>query len=165
MKRTLSFGLAAVALASLSATPVIAQSDKPDDISGAWRFQTVLFDGDCTMSGAVRFSPAKAAGTFNCALIVETHCRTRDDQLYEYWRVKETCGAKKTGKQVIIQARIDRIESAQWLGKELAKDERANYSPDDFTLTLTNPDEMRGLLHDRVRRVAVKVWRETEKLS
>lgn len=165
MTRTRPIGLAALLCVLLIAAPVSASPPETADIGGAWRFKTSAFEGACTMSGGVSFTPAAKAGAYSCALIVETHCRNLQDGLYEYWRVKETCSATRNGAALSIKGRIDRVEDATWFGQKYSAAERAGYAPDNFTVTIISDSEMRGALHDTIRKLDVRLWREEEKLS
>ena len=136
------------------------------DLSGPWRFKSGAFDDDCTMSGGIRLTPAREAGAYSCAMIVETHCRNANDGLYEYWRVKETCTAKQTGQRVQITGKIERVEEASMSGQKLTGSDLTTYVPDNFELTIQpGAEEMNGHMVDRLRRVSARVWREAELVS
>lgn len=144
----------------------IGQQGTAADLSGPWRFKSGTFDGDCTMSGGIRLSPAREAGSYACAMIVETHCRNPDDGLYEYWRVKQTCTAKQTGQRVQITGKIERVEDATLDGQKLTGADLSTYVADSFELTIKpGAEEMNGQMVDRVRRVSARVWREAELVS
>jgi hypothetical protein len=114
----------------------------------------------------VRFSPSGAAGAYACKLTVETRCSSREDGVYEYWRVAQSCTAKKTGDRVQINSRIDRVESATWLGKEMPAEAKKGYQPDNFDLTLSrDKPEMNGRLFDPIRVLNTRMWRDVELVS
>lgn len=157
-------GLLAPAFIAAGLSSASAQASG-NDISGQWRFRSASFEDDCIASGAITLRPAKS-GAFDCAFVIETHCKYATDKVQEYWRVSETCTAKQTGFRVQVTSRIGKIEAATYFGKAIPASEQPNYMPDNFDLMLKpSGAEMTGHLFDPIRRVPMRFWREAELMS
>jgi hypothetical protein len=157
--------LLATSAVFLCATPSATAQKSQADISGQWRFKSSLFEDDCTMTGTISFVPAKS-GAFACSFVIETSCKYNTDRMQEYWRVSQTCVAKKTGDRVQITSRIGQIEAASYFGAPHTTSARAAYMPDNFDLRLNSSGaEMTGHLFDPSRKVPMRLWREGELLS
>lgn len=165
MTRTRLPAIGALLSVLILAAPVSAAPPEAADISGAWRFKTSVFDDDCVMSGGISLAPPAKAGAYTCSMIVETHCRNPQDGLYEYWRVRETCTGTRKGAALSVTGRIARMEEATWFGKRHPAADEPGYTADNFTVTIVSDSDMRGKLHDAIRRLDVRLWREEERLS
>lgn len=157
--------LASMSATLLGATPPAHAQPVLDDISGPWSFKSASFDDDCTMTGTVTFAAAKT-GAISCSFVIETRCTYGSGKVQEFWRVNESCTARKTGRRLQVTSRVNKVEIANYLGKPMSSAERQNYLADNFDLMLSgDAAEMVGRVFDPLRRVAMRLWRPRELVS
>lgn len=139
---TLAAFAAAAALAVALGGAASAKPAAPDPIVGAWSFKTAVYGPDCTLVGDMQISPGKTAGAYTCRFEARETCRP--------WKARatQTCQAVRTASGALS------ISSA------VVASEGTSYRPDDFTLDVLGPSEMRGAMSS-VYRAPVVFSRKT----
>jgi hypothetical protein len=137
------------------------------DITGRWLFETGKFDTSeyrdgCIMTGEIMIRSTPVSSLHSCTFTIETICKQAGREA-EYYRVRQSCTAMKTGAKVMIASKITQIEETRLRGEVVPL---TGYSADMFDLTLSpNGVEMTGHQHDVVRRVPARFWRDLELVS
>ena len=133
---------AAAALALALGGAASAKPAEPDPIVAVWSFKTDVYGPDCTLVGEMLISHGETAGAYTCRFETRETCRA--------WKVRarQTCQAVRTASGALS------ISSA------VVTSEGASYKPDDFTLDVLGPFEMRGAMSS-VYRAPVVFSRKT----
>lgn len=135
----------------------IAPAASADDLPGAWMFTTEPTAFGCTISGEMTIKQLKD-GKYACTF---TGVQTCTERLPKEMRTIQSCTAIRTGKQVEIKSRLDRLTSVD----PPSMLEGAEYAPDDFSLLLSaSGDEMTGKYSSH-RTSPAKFWRKRELIS
>ena len=114
------------------------------------------------MSGEIMIRSTPVSSLHSCTFTIETVCK-QEGREAEYYRVRQTCTAMKTGAKVTIASKITQIEETRLRGEVVPL---TGYTADMFDLQLSpNGVEMTGHQHDLVRRVPARFWRDLELVS
>ncbi|MGD2134023.1 MAG: hypothetical protein PVI23_14610 [Maricaulaceae bacterium] len=136
---------AAAALAALIAAPqALAQTSLGEpgesglgasaDITGAWTFETKIFDQICKMTGDLVLEPGENPGEYVGDLTAHQRCGLPDIG-YEDWRAVQTVQAVRDGDRLTITSTIISVTPQTEL-----------YFPDDFDLEIVDGALMPGQL-------------------
>lgn len=149
----LSWRLASLAiLSAVIASPAIAQKPAADPLTGFWKFETKVINGNCKLSGDMEIMKEKSG--YTCKFVSAQSC-TGENPIEI--KVAQSCSVKQASKKVVIQSTITRIVSVK--PKELMDVVKERYEPDHFNVTL-NPtgSEMNGIFHS-IGEATVRFWR------
>ena len=150
--------LAACLAALAFALPAFA--DKPPDISGRWKFKTVLEAKGCVITGEIQFTKAPAPLDYLCTFRSREDCNRTPPTFTE---VEQSCMARVTGDEIAITSKVERIAAAG--PPEFAKGmiEFQNYQADNFIVHYEK-GALVGLFHS-MRQAAVRFWRDVDLVS
>ena len=134
MTRAVSI-LAALALAPLALAPVAAtaQDSSPGataDITGAWSFETEVYESRCRMTGELDVRESGQPGVYRAQLVAYESCTGQ-----EPYHAEQVSAIRREGDQVKIESRLVRVEPSPEF-----------YLPDDFVLTIIDSALMVGEL-------------------
>ena len=148
----------AACLAVMSALPAFAE--EPPDISGRWKFKTVLEGKGCVITGEIRFRKAPAPLDYVCTFHSREDC---DRNPPTFTEVDQSCFARVTGEEIAITSKVEKITSAG--PPEFARDMIAfqNYKADNFIVRYQKGDLV-GLFHS-LRQASVRFWRDVDLVS
>jgi len=156
------FSAARLAAASLvvAASALPAFADKPPDISGRWKFKTVLENKGCVITGDIQFRKAPAPLDYVCNFRSREDC-DRDPPTFT--EVEQSCMARITGDEIAITSKVEKIAAAG--PPAFARDMIAyqNYQADNFVVRYEKGDLV-GLFHS-MRQAAVRFWRDVDLVS
>lgn len=153
--------LAVVSIAALPlVTPASAEtgSGMSDSLSGQWEFQTGIVNG-CVLSGSLVIEPEKPPGISGCRLISYETCSGRMS------KVRQSCTARSAGTNLTVISRIEEVMTptqGELGGLDPYTPEA--YSPDNFTVTRTSPDELKGGYFSN-GQTTVRFWRKKDLTS
>ncbi|MEL6257662.1 MAG: hypothetical protein AAFQ67_01205 [Pseudomonadota bacterium] len=135
------FTLAALSVSLGAALPAAPQS-APQDIIGAWAFETNRYHGGaCRLRGTLHLRDNKTADSYACALTAVEECDFDEPSV-----VEQSCQAERTGDALTILSTVDAIRQPV--------DGSLTYYPDNFALTVESPDQMIGFLLSAVEATA-----------
>jgi len=124
MKRAFA-ALGLLALAALTAAA--AKPPARDPLIGAWGFKTAAYGPGCTLEGEMEIRQDEGA-KLTCSFQARETCRP--------WtaRARQTCTLTRAPSgEIAIHSSISAADSG-------------SYRPDDFTVRMIRPDEMRGAM-------------------
>jgi hypothetical protein len=154
MKLILAAGLGLMT-AGLAAS--FAQTGNARDISGAWKFKTVLARKGCVIEGDITFTRASGAN-YRCSFVAQETCGMR------FQRVKQSCTAMQVSGTVVIASRVDEIVDA---GPAEVRDlllQPGTYKADNFVLNKISGAEMTGSFYSN-NTAPVRFWRDVDLVS
>jgi len=137
--------------------PAHADAD-PNDILGAWSFQTQPYrDGQCVMTGTMFLTDDADGvdGKYDCELTALEMC-----SLWGQSVVRQTCEVRRFGNQVSVRSEIAEVLER----KGELEGFSFNYVPDNFALTVKSASRMYGALVSAVS-APVEFRRRTEGIS
>jgi hypothetical protein len=102
-------------------------------ISGAWRFETAIYDRDCRMRGQMTLRRSSESGIYDCRLVAFERCPDQENAEINS-EVEQVCRAVRNGEQLTITSEIVRMK------------EESPYQPDDFELVIRSGLLMQGEL-------------------
>jgi hypothetical protein len=98
-------------------------------IAGAWRFETGVFDQDCRITGEMALRPT-GDGAYACTFFANQRCPAGEVNIV----ARQTCKATVVGTNVVMTATIVDVKP------------QTSYAPDNWVLTIVNPNQMKGEL-------------------
>lgn len=158
MTQTAKLSAMVLAAAILFVAPLAnAERAAPDEIAGAWQFETGLFDGDCRITGQATFTPTGLKGAYACKFVSEQRCGKGGAAMYA--KVEQTCTAQRVGKQVAIKSKVARIVEERPVKDGL-------YYADNFIVSMSKTaTEMVGGHYDAIRTATARFWRQMDLVS
>lgn len=156
------FSAARLAAASLvvAASALPAFADKPPDISGRWKFKTVLEKKGCVITGDIQFRKAPAPLDYVCTFRSREDC-DRDPPTFT--EVDQSCMARVKGDEIAITSKVEKIAAAGPPVFAQHMMENQNYQADNFVVRYEKGDLV-GLFHS-MGQAAVKFWRDVDLVS
>lgn len=119
---------------SLFAPASIAGEKNPVDVLGTWTFQTQPYrQGTCSMSGQMHVTPTDEEGLYTCEITAVEECETLGRSV-----VVQSCKVRRTRNQIAVRSIIEQMVEQKMEG--------LIYVPDNFALTVQNPNYMYGSL-------------------
>jgi hypothetical protein len=159
MKRfSVARSLAAFLASCALALPALA--DKPPDISGRWKFKTVLEAKGCVITGDIQFRKAPPPLDYLCTFRSREDCNRKPPTFTE---VDQSCMARITGNEIAITSKVEKIAAAGPPEFARAMIEFQNYQADNFIVHYDKGDLV-GLFHS-LRQAAVRFWRDVDLVS
>jgi hypothetical protein len=159
---TLRGGMSAalIAAALIAGLPANAQTAPAaaESFAGQWEFRTGLVNG-CTLFGSLDVLPGKSPGVSPCMLIAYESCETR------LTKVRQSCTARSAGENLTILSKVEELMTpthSELGGREPFTPEE--YRPDNFHVTRTAPDEMKGGFFSW-GQTTVRFWRKKDLTS
>lgn len=116
-------------------TPALANEDGDKrDVLGTWSFQTQPYrNGSCLMTGTMHVTPDPQDGLYGCELTAVEMC-----SMWGRSVVRQSCQVRRTGDQVSVISKVEEFLEKKVVG--------LTYVPDNFTLTIQDPNRMYGAL-------------------
>jgi hypothetical protein len=155
------FTVARLAACLIVASTLPAFADKPSDISGRWKFKTVLEEKGCVITGEIQFKKAPAPLDYVCTFHSREDCDREPAPTFT--EVDQSCMARITGSEIAITSKVEKITSAG--PPDFARNMIAfqSYEADNFIVHFEKGDLV-GLFHS-VRRASVRFWRDMDLVS
>jgi hypothetical protein len=155
----LRYGLLGLSALLLTASPAFAETD----ISGRWLFKTDTLPGKgCVISGEIEFHKTAAPLGYACTFLSREDCRHPSGDTFT--EVRQSCIAIRSGETFVISSKVETITDAGPADFRKQMMESMAYAPDNFRVTVTRPDELKGLFYS-MRQAAVRFWRDEELIS
>ena len=158
MKHLFTACFAAACVVSFSALPALAEG--PPDISGSWKFKTVLEAKGCVITGDIRFSRAPAPLDYVCTFHSREDC---DRSPPTFTEVDQSCMARVTGDEIAITSKVEKITSAGPPDFAQGMIAFQNYQADNFIVRYEKGDLV-GRFHS-LRKASVRFWRDVDLVS
>jgi hypothetical protein len=145
---------------SVSTFAPAAFAEDPPDISGRWKFKTVLEATGCVITGEIRFRKAPAPLDYVCTFRSREDC---DRAPPTFTEVDQSCMARVTGGEIAITSKVEKIADAGPPDFAKAMIESQAYQADNF-LVHFEKGELVGLFYS-MNRAMVRFWRDVDLVS
>ena len=150
----------AAAFIAVAAFVLPAFADKPPDISGRWKFKTVLESKGCVITGDIQFRKALPPLDYVCTFRSREDC---DRNPPTFTEVEQSCMARVKGDEIAITSKVEKIASAGPPAFASYMIENQSYQADNFVVRYEKGDLV-GLFHS-MRQAAVRFWRDVDLVS